>query len=39
MLAAYLTLAPYGGNIQGVEAASLIWFDRPPTYLTPAQRA
>lgn len=39
ILAAYLTLAPYGGNIQGVEAASLIWFDRPPTYLTPAQRA
>ncbi|MEL7200726.1 MAG: penicillin-binding protein 1C [Pseudomonadota bacterium] len=39
ILSAYLTLAPYGSNIQGVHAASLIWFQRPPTYLTPAQRA
>ena len=26
ILAAYLTLAPYGGNIEGVRAASLAWF-------------
>jgi len=39
ILELYLTLTPYGGNIQGVRAASLIWFDREPKYLTPAQQA
>ena len=39
ILELYLTLAPYGGNIQGVRAASLIWFDREPSWLTPAEQA
>lgn len=29
ILEAYLNLAPYGGNIHGAEAASLIYFGRP----------
>jgi len=29
ILTAYLNLAPYGGNIEGVGAASLIYFDKP----------
>lgn len=39
ILSLYLTLAPYGGNIEGVRAASLIWFGKEPTRLTPAQSA
>lgn len=35
----YLHLAPYGGNIEGVRAASLAWFGREPLRLTPAQAA
>lgn len=35
----YLLLAPYGGNLEGVRAASLSWFGREPTRLTPAQAA
>lgn len=35
----YLLLAPYGGNIEGVRAASLGWFGKEPTRLTPAQAA
>ncbi|MEZ0238008.1 MAG: penicillin-binding protein 1C [Methylophilaceae bacterium] len=34
MLEAYLNLAPYGGNIQGVGAASLIYFGKTPDRLT-----
>ncbi len=34
ILAMYLTLAPYGGNIEGVRAASLAYFQKPPTALT-----
>nr|WP_324288950.1 transglycosylase domain-containing protein [Hoeflea ulvae] len=30
ILALYLTLAPYGGNLEGVRAASLAWFGREP---------
>ena len=30
LLEAYLNLAPFGGNIQGVGAASLIYFGKPP---------
>ncbi|MBR0557666.1 penicillin-binding protein 1C [Ciceribacter sp. L1K23] len=30
----YLTLAPYGGNIEGVRAASLAYFGKEPTRLT-----
>ncbi|KTD20061.1 penicillin binding protein 1C, peptidoglycan biosynthesis [Legionella lansingensis] len=34
ILEAYLNLAPYGGNIEGVSAASLIYFDKPPAKLS-----
>ena len=34
ILAAYLTLAPCGRNIQGVGAASLIYFHKPPSQLS-----
>ncbi|MCE2944750.1 MAG: penicillin-binding protein 1C [Lysobacteraceae bacterium] len=34
ILEAYLNLAPYGGNIEGVGAASRIYFDRPAAALT-----
>ena len=37
ILSAYFTLAPYGGNIEGVMAASAAWFQRPPSALTPSQ--
>ncbi len=33
ILEAYLNLAPYGQNIEGVGAASLIYFNRPPRSL------
>ncbi len=33
ILERYLTLAPYGGNIEGVRAASLAWFDKEPQKL------
>ncbi len=39
ILSLYLTLAPYGGNIEGVRAAARIWFDKEPERLTPAQAA
>lgn len=39
VLEAYLNLAPFGGNHEGVRAASLAWFDREPRRLTPAQAA
>lgn len=35
----YLNLAPMGGNIEGVRAASLTYFGKEPTRLTPAQAA
>ncbi len=35
----YLRLAPYGGNLEGVRAASLSWFGKEPRRLTPAQAA
>lgn len=34
ILEAYLNLAPYGGNIEGVGAASLIYFRKPASALT-----
>ena len=34
ILAAYLTLAPYGRNIEGIEAASRIYFDKPARELS-----
>lgn len=39
ILTLYQVLAPYGGNIEGVRAASLAWFGREPARLTPAQAA
>ena len=39
MLAAYLTLAPYGGNLEGVRAASLAYFGHEPETLTPGEQA
>jgi penicillin-binding protein 1C len=39
ILAMYLTLAPFGGNIEGVRAASLIYFGREPGTLTEQQAA
>ena len=35
----YLRLAPYGGNLEGVRAASLAWFGKEPRRLTPAEAA
>ena len=35
----YLMLAPYGGNIEGVRAASLAYFGKEPTRLTIAEAA
>lgn len=39
ILGLYLTLAPYGGNIEGLRAATLAWFGKEPARLTPAQAA
>lgn len=35
----YLTLAPYGGNLEGVRAASLGYFGKEPRHLTEAEAA
>lgn len=37
ILSLYLTLLPYGGNIEGVKAASLIYFGKPPSNLSLAE--
>ncbi|KGF69139.1 penicillin-binding protein, partial [Hoeflea sp. BAL378] len=39
ILRLYLTLAPYGGNLEGVRAASLAWFGREPRKLSLSQAA
>ncbi len=39
ILELYLTRAPYGGNIEGIRAATLAWFGKEPARLTPAQSA
>ncbi len=39
ILRLYLTLAPYGGNIEGVRSASLSYFGKEPNRLTAAQSA
>jgi penicillin-binding protein 1C len=39
ILELYLTLAPYGGNLEGVRSASLIYYGREPLHLTPSERA
>ena len=35
----YLTLAPFGGNIEGIRAAAWTWFGHEPKGLTPAEAA
>ncbi|MFZ7091194.1 penicillin-binding protein 1C [Primorskyibacter sp. 2E233] len=35
----YLQLAPYGGNVEGLRAASLVWLGKEPRRLTPAEAA
>ncbi|MEO8926400.1 MAG: penicillin-binding protein 1C [Caulobacteraceae bacterium] len=39
ILALYLTLTPYGGNLEGVRAASLAWFGHEPQSLTDGEQA
>ena len=39
ILGMWLTLAPYGGNLEGVRAGSLAWFGVEPTRLDDAQSA
>ncbi|WP_347267424.1 penicillin-binding protein 1C [Paracoccus sp. (in: a-proteobacteria)] len=39
ILGLYLRLAPYGGNVEGIRAASLQWFGKEPRRLTPAEAA
>ena len=39
ILGLYLTLAPYGGNLEGVRAASLSYFGHEPESLTDAEQA
>ena len=39
ILQLYLTLAPYGGNVEGVRAASILYFGKEPKRLTPAEAA
>ncbi len=35
----YLMHAPYGGNLEGIRAATLSWFGKEPQRLTPAEAA
>ncbi|UWQ93251.1 penicillin-binding protein 1C [Rhodobacteraceae bacterium M382] len=37
ILTLYLTHAPYGGNLEGIRAATLAWFGKEPGRLTAAQ--
>lgn len=39
VLGVYLTLAPFGGNLEGVRAGSLAWFGKEPGRLSPAEAA
>ncbi|WP_243410653.1 penicillin-binding protein 1C [Caulobacter radicis] len=39
ILALYLTLAPYGGNLEGVRGASLSYFGHEPSSLTDGEQA
>lgn len=39
LLEAYLNLAPFGGNIMGVGAASLLYFDKPSSQLSLGESA
>jgi len=35
----YLTLAPYGGNLEGIRAATLAWFGKEPRVLSVSEAA
>ncbi len=39
ILQLYLLLAPYGGNLEGIRAATLSYFGKEPRRLTPAENA
>ncbi len=39
ILKAYLMLAPYGGNLEGIRAATLAYFGKEPKVLNPAEAA
>ncbi len=39
ILSLYLTLAPYGGNLEGIRAASLAYFGKEPRHLTLVEAA
>ena len=39
ILELYLLRAPFGGNIEGIRAATYAWFGKPPQRLTPAEAA
>jgi len=39
ILERYLTLAPYGGNLEGIRAASLAWFGKEPKRLGVSEAA
>jgi len=39
ILSLYLTLAPFGGNREGIRAATLTYFNRPPDHLTAGEAA
>ncbi|HYB10135.1 MAG TPA: penicillin-binding protein 1C [Alphaproteobacteria bacterium] len=39
ILSFYLTLAPFGGNLEGVRAASLAYFGKEPRHLAPGEAA
>jgi len=39
ILSLYLTLAPYGGNLEGIRAASFAYFGKPPQTITLAEAA
>ena len=39
ILQIYLTLAPMGGNIEGIRAATMLYFGKEPSNLTPAEAA
>ncbi len=39
ILTLYLNRAPYGGNIEGIRAATRAWFGKDPARLTPAEAA
>ncbi|HAH57135.1 MAG TPA: hypothetical protein DCL86_03215, partial [Bacteroidales bacterium] len=39
ILLTYLNLLPYGGNIEGVKAASMVYFDEMPQALSMGQVA